>query len=209
MTTAADIASAYPQAADMAQNIVEVSNALSIDPSWLANVIKSESNFNPQAVNPDSQATGLIQFMPFTAKRLLGTATNSEAQQVVYKMDANAQLGLTYLYLLPYKGKMKSQLDVILAVFYPAALGKGDNFDIADHYAFKDGKYPRGSAKYIERRDYLIRINAGIRYAIDYFTRFVDKWNLEPAPPQSGMSIGVFLLAIGITAGIGYTLLKK
>ena len=206
MTSAAQIVEAYPKAAGMADKIVSVAKSLNIDPSWLANVIRSESNFNPQAVNTHSDATGLIQFMPFTAKRLLGSSSNSAAQQAVYSMNADQQLDLTYEYLLPYKGRMKNQLDVILAVFYPYAIGKGDNFDIADHYAYKDGKYPRDSAKYIERRDYLIRINGGIRYAIDYYDKFLKNWALTPA--RAKMALGGILLLAGLGLGTWYFILR-
>ena len=208
MTNASQIAQAYPKAEGMADKIVSISSALNIDPSWLANVIRSESNFNPQAVNPDSYATGLIQFMPFTAKRLLDSSSNSSAQQAVYNMDADQQLDLAYEYLLPYKGRMKSQLDVILAVFYPYAIGKGDDFDIADHYAYKNGKYPRDSAKYIERRDYLIRINGGIRYAIDYYNKFLKNWSLTPAK-AAGFAIGSFVFLGLFGVGMWYLLREK
>ena len=43
---------------------------LNIDPKDLLGIMNSESGLNPQAVNKSSGATGLIQFMPATAKSL-------------------------------------------------------------------------------------------------------------------------------------------
>jgi len=68
------IASAYPNMAPYARSLAQTATRLGIDPAWLANVINFESGGNPQARNPVSGATGLIQFMPSTAQRL-GTST--------------------------------------------------------------------------------------------------------------------------------------
>jgi pimeloyl-ACP methyl ester carboxylesterase len=65
-----------------------------------------------------SGATGLIQFMPSTA-RSLGTSTKRLA-----KMTPTKQLDYVEKYLKPYKGRMKSLQDAYMAVFYPAAIGK-------------------------------------------------------------------------------------
>jgi hypothetical protein len=68
-------------------------------------------------VNKISGATGLIQFMPSTAKSL-GTTTD-----VLLSMNNIQQLNYVLAYLRPYKGKMNNFVDVYLAVFYPAAIG--------------------------------------------------------------------------------------
>ena len=79
---------------------------------------ETAKTFRSDKINPVSGATGLIQFMPSTA-RALGTTT-----QVLKQMSNVDQLFYVRKYLLPYKGKMKSWIDVYLAVFYPAAIGK-------------------------------------------------------------------------------------
>lgn len=43
---------------------------LGIEPDWLMFVMNSESGLNPAAYNPNGGASGLIQFMPDTAKGL-------------------------------------------------------------------------------------------------------------------------------------------
>lgn len=70
------------------------------------------------------RATGLIQFMPKTAKSL-GTST-----QALYKMTNAQQLDYVYKYFLPAKGKMKSFEDVYLYTFYPLAVGKPEDYII-------------------------------------------------------------------------------
>jgi len=84
--------------------------------------MKAESNLNPQAVNQVSGATGLIQFMPTTA-RSLGTTVDD-----LFKMSAKDQLKYVYEYYKPYTGKLNNYFDVYLATFFPAAIGKPDNW---------------------------------------------------------------------------------
>ena len=106
---------------------------LQIRPNWLMFVMWFESKLNPQAVNPISGATGLIQFMPSTA-RGLGTTT-----AVLKRMNNVQQLDYVLAYLRPYKGRMKTWVDVYLAVFYPRAMGN-PNFVITSDIVAKQNK---------------------------------------------------------------------
>jgi len=103
---------------EFTEKVNNISNELGIESNWLMFVMWFESRLNPQAVNPISGATGLIQFMPSTA-RSLGTTTD-----VLKRMNNIQQLDYVLAYLRPYRGKMKSWVDVYLAVFYPKAIGK-------------------------------------------------------------------------------------
>lgn len=103
---------------DFLQKVIAVSEMLGIDSSWLLDVMKFESGLDPQAVNPNTGATGLIQFMPATA-RALGTTVDA-----LYSMDAVRQMEYVYKYLQPYSGNMQSLTDTYFAVFFPAAIGK-------------------------------------------------------------------------------------
>lgn len=172
-TTAQDIISAYPQSAYIAQDIVRVSNNLDIDPSWLANVIKSESNFDYQIQNKDTLATGLIQFIPSTA-RGLGTTT-----QELLNMTPSEQMNYVEKYLKTYKKYLKDQNSVVLAVFYPAALVHNDDWDMAGDWATRKG-YQKGTQAWEDKVAYFSRINGGIRYKGDYYKKFLPSWRLEP-----------------------------
>ena len=111
------------------QKIVDVSRTLEIPADALAAAIQAESNFDPSITNArGSRATGLIQFMPSTAKGM-GTTVEDLAA-----MSAVDQMAYVHRYLAPYKGKIKSEADINMAIFYPRAIGKSDDFDIADDY---------------------------------------------------------------------------
>lgn len=91
------------------------------DPSWLMACIAFETGrtFSPSVRNAaGSGATGLIQFMPSTA-RGLGTTTDLLAM-----MSAEEQLSYVLEYFRPYAGKMRAFDDVYMAILWPKAIGK-------------------------------------------------------------------------------------
>lgn len=104
--------------------IVWTAEALGVPVDYLMAVIAFETGetFSPSVKNAaGSGATGLIQFMPTTAKGL-GTTTAALAN-----MSAEDQINYVYRYLLPYKGRMKTLADVYMAVLWPSAVGKPDD----------------------------------------------------------------------------------
>jgi hypothetical protein len=102
----------------------EISQRLEISPNWLMAIMSFESanTFSPSIRNKSTNATGLIQFMPSTAKGL-GTST-----QELSKMTAVEQLDYVEKYFNPYKGKMKNYIDTYFVVFFPLAVGKPDDW---------------------------------------------------------------------------------
>jgi peptidoglycan hydrolase-like protein with peptidoglycan-binding domain len=98
----------------------KIADDLGVKSSDLIAIMKLESGVNPKAVNSMSGATGLIQFMPKTAQSL-GTTT-----QALYSMSAVDQLDYVYKYfkMVGVKPGMTLQ-DLYMAVFMPAAMGKG------------------------------------------------------------------------------------
>ncbi len=75
----------------------EIANKINCDYKDLLALMNAESNLDPQAVNRSSGATGLIQFMPKTAKEL-GTTTKK-----LRNMTAIEQLDYVEKYLVKYK----------------------------------------------------------------------------------------------------------
>jgi hypothetical protein len=73
-----------------------------------------------------SGATGLIQFMPSTA-RGLGTTTAK-----LSAMSAEDQLRYVYEYFRPYVGKLNNLGDLYMAILWPKAVGKPDHFVLFD-----------------------------------------------------------------------------
>lgn len=116
------------------EKVNDIANYLGINADWLMFVMWFESRLNPQAVNPISFATGLIQFMPATA-RSLGVTT-----EMLKSMDNLHQLDYVFAYLKPYRWRMKTWVDVYLAVFYPTAMGKGDDYVIKSDIVAKQNK---------------------------------------------------------------------
>ena len=107
------------------EKVKKISDNLGIDPNWLMAIMYFESarTFSPSITNSIG-ATGLIQFLPSTAKSL-GTSTSE-----LRKMTAVQQLDYVEKYLKAYKGKYKSYIDVYFAVFFPLAIGKPDDWII-------------------------------------------------------------------------------
>ena len=108
--------------------LVDVARAIGCDPSHLSACIMFESRWDAAAVNAASGATGLIQFMPSTA-RSLGTTVAELAR--LSRVD---QLAYVYAYFKPKAGKLATLSDVYMAILWPAAVGMPESYGI-----FKSG----------------------------------------------------------------------
>lgn len=113
--------------------VIAISTRLKCDPNHLMAVMAFETGekFTPDVKNAaGSGATGLIQFMPATA-RGLGTTTAKLAQ-----MTAVDQLDFVEAHFKSVVGSraMPSLSDVYMAVLLPAAVGKLDS-----HVLFREG----------------------------------------------------------------------
>ena len=102
----------------LADRIVDVADVVDADPYTLANLINLESGGDPRAVNGVTGATGLIQFIPSTA-RSLGTSTAAIAQ-----MSALQQMDLVERYLERARDgrSLQAPHKLAMSVFYPAAM---------------------------------------------------------------------------------------
>lgn len=107
--------------------LVRMARRLGLNPDAIAGVMALESGINAQAVNPQSGATGLIQFMPTTARKLGTTVEELRA------MNATAQLKYVELFLrgVPKLRAGSRAGDYYLAVFMPAFVGLPDVVPIA------------------------------------------------------------------------------
>jgi len=108
---------------EFAGAVKDMALRLRTNPDWILKVMDFETggSFSPSIRNPKSGATGLIQFMPGTARRL-GTSTAALA-----RMTKIEQLKYVEQYFAPYTGNMSTFEDVCMAVFWPAAIGKDPN----------------------------------------------------------------------------------
>lgn len=111
--------------AEFREKVFEVASALQVEPDELMAVMAFETaeTFRPDIKNmAGSGATGLIQFMPATA-RGLGTTVEALA-----RMSAVEQLEWVRTYFKPYAGRLVSLSDLYMAVLWPRAIGKPDNY---------------------------------------------------------------------------------
>lgn len=95
--------------------------------SWLMACMAFESaeTFSPSIKNmAGSGATGLIQFMPSTAKGL-GTTVEKLAA-----MSAVEQLDYVEKYFKPYAKRISSLPDMYMAILLPTAVGKPDDYPL-------------------------------------------------------------------------------
>jgi hypothetical protein len=106
------------------QKIRTIAANLRTDANFLMACMAFESgeSFSPAKRNPVSGATGLIQFMPKTAEGL-GTTTAALAA-----MTAEDQLDFVAKYFAGNEGKLAALSDVYMAILFPVAVGKPDDF---------------------------------------------------------------------------------
>ena len=111
---------------EVSQKLLDIAHRHGWDPNALACIIQIESGGDPQARNRDSGATGMIQWMPSTAK-LYGTTTAD-----IFKMKQVEQLDLAERYwqdVFPSPPRLVG--DYYLGNFYPKAIGQADDYVIA------------------------------------------------------------------------------
>ncbi len=106
------------------RKVVALATRLGVDPNYLMAVMAFESgeSFSPSIKNKHSGATGLIQFMPSTAASL-GTSLSALAA-----MTAEEQLNFVEAYLSSYRGKLQTLEDTYMAVLWPKAIGKPNDY---------------------------------------------------------------------------------
>lgn len=111
-----------------AEKVRLMATRLQTDPDFLMAVMAFESagTFSASVRNPVSGATGLIQFMPGTA-RGLGTSVTALAS-----MTEEEQLHYVEQYFQPYVGLLGTLEDVYMAVLWPTAVGRPNDYILFD-----------------------------------------------------------------------------
>jgi hypothetical protein len=102
-----------------------IAAGLGTDPNFLMAAMAFETgrSFDASQLNrAGSGAVGLIQFMPHTATAL---GTNSAA---LAAMTPEAQLDVVQKYFAPYEGNLHSLSDLYMAILWPVAVAKPDDF---------------------------------------------------------------------------------
>jgi len=124
---------------------------LEFDPNNLMAGIAWETGekFSASVTNmAGSGATGLIQFMPATA-RSLGTTTAALA-----KMSAEDQLNYVHAYFKPFRGRLRTLADLYMAILWPNGVGKPESYVLFDRS--KPGKAYRQNSGIDMNKDGLV-----------------------------------------------------
>jgi hypothetical protein len=126
---------------DFKKKLEKIAASLGTTSNALLAVMKQESGVNPAARNASGGATGLIQFMPDTARRL-GTTTDE-----LRKMDGVQQLDYVYKYYRMTGVGDGSAGDLYMATFMPKYIGYPDN-----HVLGADGDHGFSGAVYRQNK---------------------------------------------------------
>jgi len=113
--------------------VVQVSSYLKVNPNHLLFLMWFETahTLSSRIQNKTTGATGLIQFMPSTA-RFLGTTTDE-----LKRMPNYQQMDYVQKHLGLFKGKYKDFVDLYCGIFWPAAVGKPDSYRITSDIVSK------------------------------------------------------------------------
>lgn len=165
---------------------------------WPATAISFETNgtFSPSIQNQSSHATGLIQFLPSTAKRL---GTSIEALRA---MTFIQQLEYVKKYFEAHRGKIHSMADFYLVIFYPAEVGKSPSDVVAyqgDPVYDQNAGFDRSHKGYITHDDIASTVVDKLNAALALGERI-------PIPVAVGAGVGVLGLISGVVA---WLLFKK
>lgn len=163
------------------KKLEQVAKNLKVSKADLIGIMKHESGLNPAAVNPSTGATGLIQFMPATAR---GMGTTTEALR---NMSAIDQLDYVEKFYKPIAGKAKDIGDLYMFTFLPAAVGKSNDFVI--------GAKGSGTAIWGISQDALYRQNAGFDlnkkgyYTVGDVKTKISAFSGQPLTKEKGLDL--------------------
>jgi hypothetical protein len=131
------------------KKVQEVAAFLGIDPNWLMFVMWFETGHTLNShIQNSIHATGLIQFMPATAKGLGTTVEELKAMSNVRQLD------FVQMHLSPFKGKFRDFVDLYCAIFWPASVGKDDSYRItSDMVAVQNPIFDLNKDKDIEKAE--------------------------------------------------------
>ncbi len=190
------------------RKMIRIADRLGLDPSMLAAVMMFESAGSMRAdIQNSIKATGLIQFMPSTAK-LYGTTVDA-----LKEMTPEEQLDYVEIHFSKQAKRIKSLEDHYLAVFMPAYVGMSPSAVVGKQGSSESG--PGGLSK-----GAIYAANPGFDHGgkgyytvADIGATVVSIYNAAKSRPQievdmNALDLGgvvgyVVPLAIGLAAGAG------
>lgn len=122
-------------------DILDISDRLRLDALDMLGVMMAESNVKASAQNANSNASGLIQFLPSTLQHVGWTGT----PQAFRQLTADDQLPYVETYFRPYAHfNLNSAARVYQVVFLPSSLSLGSSMDtiIVEQGGVNSAAYP-------------------------------------------------------------------
>jgi soluble lytic murein transglycosylase len=153
------------------KDIMVSAQNFSIDPLFVASIIRVESNYQPHLVSRKG-AVGLMQIMPATAEWIIRTADYStETLDHLDRPDVNIEVGSWYLHSLtkqlsPYfNGHNKTDRIAVISAAYNAGPGNVNKWLQADTW---DGRFETlAHIPFGETRHYVQRV-------VYYYNKYVQ-----------------------------------
>jgi hypothetical protein len=126
------------------KKVLECCGRLGVNPDFLmaAMAFETGGTFDPQAHNASTDATGIIQFTPATAR---GLGTSVEALR---QMTAVEQLEFVEAHFRPFANRLATLEDTYMAILLPSAVGKPN-----DHVLFSEGSDAYAKNKPLDRNN--------------------------------------------------------
>ena len=128
-----EITDKFPKSVSIAENIVRLAKKLGVPPIFLAETINAESGFNPAAKNPNSSATGILQWTKRTASNL-GTDVESLAEMTIEEQWPYVEAYFSAENLgagnLKKLADNPTRLNMALSVFSPSHMGANAEDDL-------------------------------------------------------------------------------
>lgn len=122
-----DIAGLRNTSGSFRSALAETALSMGLNPSYLAAVMAIETGrtYSPSIQNPDTRATGLIQFMPLRNQAIPGMTSVGVTTSDLARMSNVKQLEYVKRFFRPYLSKIRPDVvgDYYLAVFMPAFIG--------------------------------------------------------------------------------------
>ncbi len=167
--------------------LVDMCERIGLNPNALLAVMVKESGISPSIQNKHTHATGLIQFMPNTARdlgtRIQHLAKMSDVEQLKY-VEA-------YFTKYSYNKRIKNVGDHYLAVFWPAAIGKP-----ADYILARVGEKAYEQNKGLDRdRNGLLQVRDVVNAVTSKYNQYegsefdYEELELESADTQPSMNL--------------------
>jgi peptidoglycan hydrolase-like protein with peptidoglycan-binding domain len=122
---------------EFVDKVKKIGDDIGLDYKIILAIMNFESGINHKAVNPTSNATGLIQFMPFTAKSLGTTVGELRNMSAIEQLDYVKKFFNLHRSLIP---SIKSPEDAYFLVFYPVAANKDDSFILGSERSDKTAR---------------------------------------------------------------------